>query len=86
MKLAIWAFEETGYGQTRVTYLLQMDFGGTLGGNKSVESMIRYLVGMAKLPDYLSRNGKITSKINHYFDINWGSSLTPNIHNHVQLR
>ena len=71
MKLAIWAFEETGYGQTRVTYLLQMDFGGTLGGNKSVESMIRYLVGMAKLPDYLSRNGRITTKIDHYFDINW---------------
>ena len=34
--------------------------------------MIRYLVGMAKLPDYLSRNGRITTKIHHYFDIDWG--------------
>ena len=75
MKLAIWAFEETGYGQTRVTYLLQMDFGGTLGGNKSVESMIRYLVGMAKLGEYLNTSGKIITHTSDYFNINYRQDL-----------
>ncbi len=72
IKLALWAFQDVGGSATKITYMLHMKFGGTLGGNKSAESMIRYLESMAKLTNYLSRNGKIQTKIRDYFDLNWG--------------
>ncbi len=81
VKLAVWAFEETGASLTRVTYMLHMNFGGTLGGNKSAESMIRYLIDMAKLPTYLSKNGRIVTKIDDYFNLNWGLATRANHNN-----
>lgn len=68
--------------------MLHMNFGGKLGGNKSAESIIRYLESMAKLSGFLSEGGQVTTKVQDYFDLNWGLSAaanTVNILKHEQF-
>lgn len=76
IKLALWAFESPSSSSTRVTYMIHMNFKGKLGGAKSAESIIRYLMSMSGLSSYLVR-GKIETKVRDYFDLNWRISDVP---------